>query len=36
MNVGADFCGTLGTAALLSKGAQARGGLAFDLDDINQ
>lgn len=26
----------LGTAALLSKGAQEKGGLVFDLDDLNQ
>lgn len=36
LNVGPDFCTVLGTAALLSKGALEKGGVVFDLDDLNQ
>jgi len=36
LNVGADFCTVAGTLALTSKGGLAKGGLAFDLDDIDQ
>lgn len=34
--MGPDFCTVLGTAALLSKGALEKGGLVFDLDDLDQ
>jgi hypothetical protein len=36
LNVGPDFCTVIGALALTSKGALAKGGLVFDLDDINQ
>jgi hypothetical protein len=36
LNVGPDFCTVIGALALTSKGAVAKGGLVFDLDDINQ
>jgi hypothetical protein len=36
LNVGIDFCTAIGGLALLSKGAQAKGGLVFDLSDVDQ
>ncbi|EIN04231.1 heme-thiolate peroxidase [Punctularia strigosozonata HHB-11173 SS5] len=36
LNVGADFCTVIGTTSLLSNGAIAKGGLIFDLDDLNE
>jgi hypothetical protein len=36
LNVGPDFCTVLGGAGLLSKGALAKGGQVFDLDDLDE
>lgn len=36
LNVGPDFCSVIGATALLSNGALQKGGLVFDLDDINE
>jgi hypothetical protein len=36
LNVGPDFCTVIGSTALLSNGAIAKGGLIFDLDDLDE
>jgi hypothetical protein len=36
MNVGLDFSTVAGAGALLTNGALARGGLVFDLDDLDE